>query len=1026
MTPPHTTTSGLLLAGLLSLALPLAGSTPAPRMTARIVQTPQANVDLCNFEGNSWGAGSAPVCDPFVECWVDRYTCSVNARTGFFDLMHVSQCGNCQPPPPTGNTAMLTPLPNVGGPESGFERVSLGPGGVEAVGGGSLSPALSDDGRYVVFDSAATNLVANDTNGFRDVFVFDRLLGQTERVSVATGGTQANHNSVAGAISADGNVVVFLSVANNLVANDTNNRGDVFVRNRVAGTTERVSVGPGGVEATGVSIFWAIPVGSWPEFGTRVLIYEGFGPDNTETAISADGRYVAFVSDATNLVAGDTNDLPDVFVHDRQTGLTSRVNLTDAGTQITHAAGTAALTRPHLAMSGDGRFVAFSSVFAAVAADTNGTSDVYVRDLQTATTTRISVSSAGVQGNGYAGWPAISGDGRFVAFASDASNLVPGADNQRDVYLHDRQTGETRRVSTNTSPGFTDRALTPAISRNGRWVAFTRPLARHVFLYDAQSGVMHLVSRLTGGPASAVPLAPALSADGAVIAFASPAPELVANDANGTDDVFVATNNLIYNGSFSGGVAYWQTFGIPSNGIVWSVTNGAMHFHRTGSQAVVLQSTFALVPSGVPLAAEFDLANTSSVRKRVSVLIHDSNFMDLSVCTFWLPPNAPSHTYRMTTHTTQAWTNATMSFYAASLGSNGGDYVLDNVSLRAAPGSSTTTTECIDPLAPAAIGGNAGPNLLINADFSAGVPPWQLFGQIVSQVSGGVFEFYRPPGTPSGVVFQSSLQSMLANDILTATFELGNSSAVRKRVTVLIHDASFSDLSACTFWLPPGQPLSPYAMRTYATANWSNATLSLYPSTVDSIQWTRLDNATLQRTPGQTIPGTLCIEPGHAPNLVMAFGSVSARANALPVLRDGEAHDVNLGHASRARSSTAEAMFVADLTEVLDPGAEMSRRLRFQSRLTSAARGLVQVSANNGAWITVAEVPGADDWTTEEVDLVDYAGAVVRIRFLLADGGDADRDWNWRLANLRLDRARGPNRPANPMSGHTRARHPTR
>jgi hypothetical protein len=156
----------------------------------------------------------------------------------------------------------------------------------------------------------------------------------------------------------------------------------------------------------------------------------------------------------------------------------------------------------------------------------------------------------------------------------------------------------------------------------------------------------------------------------------------------------------------------------------------------------------------------------------------------------------------MRTHTTQPWADATISLYAATDDGTPA-YQVDNVSLSFTPAASNAGTDCTDPTAPASAG-SPGPNLLVNGDFSAGMQGWIMFGQIVGQVSGGVFESYRPAGSPAGVVLQPSGQAMTNDTALTASFRLGNSSSIRRRVTVLLHDLDFSDLSACTFWLPPG------------------------------------------------------------------------------------------------------------------------------------------------------------------------------------------------------------------------------
>lgn len=213
-----------------------------------------------------------------------------------------------------------------------------------------------------------------------------------------------------------------------------------------------------------------------PRFMTRVSVdsagVQGDGPslqsNISADSLSADGRFVAFESNATNLVAGDSNGFTDVFVHDRQTGATTRISVSSAGLQ-----GDLPSYKPKI--SDDGRFVSFNSIASnLVAGDTNGTSDSFVHDRQTGTTTRVSVDSAGVQGNRNSLETAISGDGRFVAFNSEATNLVTGDTNaQFDVFVHDRQTATTTRVSVDSAATQANRnSVIPAISADGRFVAF--------------------------------------------------------------------------------------------------------------------------------------------------------------------------------------------------------------------------------------------------------------------------------------------------------------------------------------------------------------------------------------------------------------------------------------------------------------------------------------------------------------------------------------------------------------------------
>jgi hypothetical protein len=328
------------------------------------------------------------------------------------------------------------------------------------------------------------------------------------------------------------------------------------------------------------------------------------------------------------------------------------------------------------------------------------------------------------------------------------------------------------------------------------------------------------------------------------------------------------TPNLVHNGDFSAGLGGWVAFATPDPSyIVAGVASGVLEFYRvppppgTTNQAVMLQQTGASLPGGVGIVAEFQLGNSSSVRKRISVLLHDANFSDLFVCTFWLPPNLPLQTYRMESHTTRPWTDATVSFYAATTGSDGGVYRIDDVSVRYAPVGSSARTACTDPRTPASQPEPDGPDIVVNGSFGTGLAPWATFGQIVHQIDAGVFEFYRPPGLPAGVVFQNSGQPIPAGAILTTSLQLGNSSSVRKRVTVLLHDADFSDLSACTFWLPPGQALSPYVMRAYSTKAWTSAMVSVYGATLGTEQWIRLDNVTVKHTPSSETAGVDCLEP---------------------------------------------------------------------------------------------------------------------------------------------------------------------
>lgn len=292
------------------------------------------------------------------------------------------------------------------------EMVSVDSNGVHAD-GRSRANSISADGRFVTFESVAGNLMAHDLNGDSDIFVRDRLLGTTTPVSVSSAGIQGNGNSEVSVLSPDGRFVVFRSRADNLVPGDTNGEWDIFLRDLVSGSTERVNLGPGGAQAHG---------------------------DSYTTSISEGGRFVLFSSLASDLVPGDVNGQRDVFVRDRLLGTTSFVSVSSTGVQSngdSHAG----------YLSADGRFATFVSMATnLVPGDTNAVQDVFVHELGTGLTTRASVRSDGGEADGWSTGSGISPDGRFIAITSDATNLVPGDLGFRDVFLRDTWTGAVTRV----------------------------------------------------------------------------------------------------------------------------------------------------------------------------------------------------------------------------------------------------------------------------------------------------------------------------------------------------------------------------------------------------------------------------------------------------------------------------------------------------------------------------------------------------------------------------------------------------
>lgn len=409
-----------------------------------------------------------------------------------------------------------------------LERVVISSPGAQ-VPGISGFPSMSADGRYLAFVSLASNLVPGDTNNQPDVFVRDRQTNQITRVSVASDGTQADNGSALTAISADGRYVAFLSLASNLVPDDTNSAVDVFVHDRQTGVTSRVNVSSGGAQANDLS-------GS--------------------VSISGDGRYVAFNSLASNLVGNDTNGASDIFVHDRQTNSTTRVSVTFDGSQ---AGGGAPV------LSTDGRYVSFVSVSGLVPADTNDNQDVYVYDLLTGTLSRVSVSTGGGESVGHFFNCGISATGRYVVFIGDefAGDLVPGDTNGvADVYVHDRELNLTQRVSVSTTgaEGNDISACTNApISADGRYVVFFSLASslvandtngrNDVFVHDRETGTTSRVSvRSDGVEGNAESVLPIISADSHYITFISNASNLVPGDTNGLPDIFIAIADFIADG----------------------------------------------------------------------------------------------------------------------------------------------------------------------------------------------------------------------------------------------------------------------------------------------------------------------------------------------------------------------------------------------------------------------------------------------------------------------------------------------
>jgi len=378
--------------------------------------------------------------------------------------------------------------------------VSLDSAGLPASG---TEPSISPDGRFVAYNGGDDSALG-DNNGFADVYVRDRLTGTTELVSVTPAGVSGDNQSAHAHISADGRYVVFNTYATNLVPGITVTHGAIVVRDRLAGTTELAGVGWTGIQAASYD---CLP---WITADGRYVLFDSPTPDlvpgdnngdvdvfvrdrqlgTTERvsvttaglegqdecwagSISDDGRFVVFTSASPILALGDYNGLEvDAFVRDRQLGTTERASMNSAGLGGDHG------SWGHM-ISPDGRYVLFDSLATnLVPGDTNGFADIFLRDRQLGTTELVSLSSTGAQGNGDSHWSAsMSPDARFVVFESSASNLVPNDNNGvADLFVRDRRLGTTQRLSVSTAGAeadhFTEGTFIPPITPDGRFVAF--------------------------------------------------------------------------------------------------------------------------------------------------------------------------------------------------------------------------------------------------------------------------------------------------------------------------------------------------------------------------------------------------------------------------------------------------------------------------------------------------------------------------------------------------------------------------
>ena len=810
------------------------------------------------------------------------------------------------------------------------------------------SISVSADGRYMVFQSDADNLVPGDVNKSTDIFRYDRLTCTIELVSLNSAGEQGYFFSIEcdpngqqpvecvgqgwsrrPSVSDDGRYISFTSLASNLdpLRPDTNTWRDIFVRDMIAQTTFRVSVSSTGVQ------------------GAQA---------NDGSTISGDGRYIAFYSasglllppgQATNFFCQrDANPATlekcyDVYVHDRIAQTTERVSISSAGAQGNNDSGqnvvniNTIVPVDNIGVSFDGRYIAFYSLASnLVAGDTNSVADIFVRDRTLNTTTRVSISSSGTQGNGESIYPDMSNDGRYVVFESEASNLIAGdVNNTRDVFIRDTVAGTTSIISLSsigTQTGLPN--YQPVISGNGRYVAFTSDSSNlqvpfipvqtdvnalpDIYVHDRQTSRTQIVSsRFDGTQGNGGSRVAAISDDGLFVGFQSDANNLIANDTNNARDVFLTKwqevsfkpdASMIINSGFNSGLNNWNIFGLPNNPPT-SIVSGALEFYRetAATQAVVFQNTHFYLWANSPIEAQVQVGNTSNVRKRFVMLAHEGDFSDLQICSFWIPANAPLQTYTLRAKTNKNWRNVTISLYASS---NDGlpAYRVDNVTLTYRPTLSQlqTRSECIDPNAPLPTADPDSANLIVNGTFDGGTfAPWSVFtpapGSIVAALNSGVAELYRPTLTDAaGSLLQNTgFTGVAAGQPLELRMQLGNSSSALKRVTILLHHQNFADFQVCIFWLPPFTPVNEYVMRTHSSTAWTTgASISYYISTIDNLPAVRLDNVELRVRPSLSVGGTSCFLPGAGvltdprdtmlPTLMPTLGAVPELQGELPLM----------------------------------------------------------------------------------------------------------------------------------------------
>lgn len=377
----------------------------------------------------------------------------------------------------------------------------------------SSAAAISADERFVVFSSAATNLVANDRNDATDIFLRDRWFNQTQRISVNNAGVEGNGDSAQPVISANGRFIAFSSKATNFVEGTAGSVANIFI------------------------------------YDTQTQQIRGINPldsngDSLNPSISIDGHWIAFESSASNLVPNDTNDASDIFVFDTQNNQLTLVSINDAGVEGTG-------NSLHPVLSENGNVVVFESQASnLVADDSNASSDIFLYDLTTHSIQRVSQATAQADGGSY--HPSVAAEGKVVVFESDATNLVTGDTNGvSDIIIKDMATGQVQRITNATGEQANSAAYYPTISATGRYVAFTTAATNlvggnanalfDILKYDRQTQQLERVNLSVSGEQSdfqSLKLPMSISWNGDYVVYTSNATNLVYGDNNLSFDVF--------------------------------------------------------------------------------------------------------------------------------------------------------------------------------------------------------------------------------------------------------------------------------------------------------------------------------------------------------------------------------------------------------------------------------------------------------------------------------------------------------